>query len=92
MPFSMGDGLAPKAEGGSAGRDAEDSDEVVFPELDGLLGDVALHHGSKPYPGGLEKTNFTVLNLKFRKKHIVFPSSVTTEFVDITTHYKTKFK
>ena len=41
LPFSRGDGLAPHVEGESTRCAAEESDKVVFPKLDGLLGDVA---------------------------------------------------
>ena len=41
LPFCLRDGLAPEVEQESLGYAAKDTDEVVFPCLEGLLGDVA---------------------------------------------------
>ena len=41
MPLSLRDGLAPEVEQESLNCAANDDDEVVFPSLQGLLGDVA---------------------------------------------------
>ena len=66
-------------------------DEAMFDPANMVVAHyLTRHHASKRYPGGHGKNEFYSSQLKFLKKHMVLPSSVTTEFVGITTFGKTK--